>query len=188
MRLLWEDQIKVYNESNHRKQERKDKKIRGECYRCTSSAKIGYSLCEYHVEDQRKYRRKRVQKFVDENRCVLCGGQENILSIEEDKQPQCETCYLKKTAQTHFNTSEVWILLKNKLQEQNYLCPYTGELLILRKNAHLEHKLPKARFPHLANDIENVEWVMDSINFMKHDKTKDEFLALIHLIHTNTNR
>lgn len=66
-------------------------------------------------------------------------------------------------------------LLRQKMVDQNHLCPYTGKELILGRNCSINHIKPKSRFPELANDIDNIEWVLTSINRQKHTKTKEEF-------------
>jgi len=76
------------------------------------------------------------------------------------------------------STTEVAALLKNKLVDQDYKCPYTGIDLVLGTNTELDHKFPVSRFPELAEDLDNVEWVCSIINKAKYDRTKNEFLAL----------
>jgi CRISPR/Cas system Type II protein with McrA/HNH and RuvC-like nuclease domain len=68
------------------------------------------------------------------------------------------------------------------LEDQNYRCPYTGILLKPGDNMSLDHILPTSRFPDLAGSIDNVEWVLDRVNLMKGNLTKEEFLQAVELI------
>lgn len=75
-------------------------------------------------------------------------------------------------------TVEVARLLKDKLESQNYTCPYTGEKLVPGLNCHLDHILPTSRFPEKRHDIDNVEWVSERANYAKRDLTPQEFIEL----------
>ena len=46
-------------------------------------------------------------------------------------------------------------------------------------NAWIDHIMPRSKFPELAQDIENLEWVTEDVNRAKQDKTPEEFLELI---------
>lgn len=78
-------------------------------------------------------------------------------------------------------------LLEGKLVSQKYKCPYTNQLLIPGLNCWLDHIKPKRRFPELARNINNVEWVSKEINIAKSDKTKEEFIQLCNLVHQHTS-
>lgn len=95
----------------------------------------------------------------------------------------CEYHYIKSLAHCHFKMStldynNITIQLKEKLISQNYICPYTGETLILGLNAHLEHILPVSRFPEYRYDLDNLEWVIKEVNQAKYNLTKDEFIIM----------
>jgi 5-methylcytosine-specific restriction endonuclease McrA len=62
------------------------------------------------------------------------------------------------------------------LIQQNFTCPYTGDKLVLGVNASIDHIKPKKRFPELASDINNIEWVSFRVNYHKYDCTKEEFI------------
>ncbi len=61
--------------------------------------------------------------------------------------------------------------------DKNNICPYTGETLILGLNTHLDHILPRSRYPDLATSIDNLEWVSAVANHAKGTMTKKEFLS-----------
>lgn len=73
-------------------------------------------------------------------------------------------------------------ILRTKLDNQGHIYPYTGRKLVLGLNTHLDHIYPKQRFPELANNLDNLEWVSDRANIAKNDMTKLEFLALCETI------
>lgn len=69
--------------------------------------------------------------------------------------------------------------LRQKMVDQDFACPYTGERLVLGVNASLDHIMPVARYPELARNPANVEWVDQTVNFLKRDRTPDEFLGIV---------
>ena len=99
--------------------------------------------------------------------------------IAEFSQCFCEIHFLVNLGRSNLNDSRVSTAkaLKEKLEEQNYTCPYTGEKLFLGVNAHLDHILPSSRFPDSRFDFNNLEWVSDKANLAKSNMTKDEFLS-----------
>lgn len=92
----------------------------------------------------------------------------------------CEDCYYRDVAYHAIGSGTKSIIeaLRQKMIDQDYKCPYTNVPLILGLNASLDHMMPKSRFPELARDINNLEWVSADINQSKHDRTPDEFVAL----------
>jgi 5-methylcytosine-specific restriction endonuclease McrA len=60
--------------------------------------------------------------------------------------------------------------------EENPVCPYTGEALILGTNAHLDHIVSRKNDPSLSTDINNVEWISDKVNIAKNEMNKDDFI------------
>ena len=98
------------------------------------------------------------------------------------KHPVCEKHWYMGIARTHFKDGTLWLALRDKMIIQNYTCPYTGERLIIGENASLDHILPQKRFPEYIRDINNTEWICWEVNDMKKNRTKEEFLAIIHLI------
>jgi hypothetical protein len=69
--------------------------------------------------------------------------------------------------------------------KQDYTCPYTGIRLVLGQNATLDHIIPKSKGG--TNTLDNLQWVHEWINWMKHDSPHDvfvvkldEFIQLVH--------
>jgi len=67
-------------------------------------------------------------------------------------------------------------------EQQEGKCAYTGVELVPGVNASLDHIFPVSRFRHIAKHIDNLEWVCLSVNYMKRDRTRDEFLEACRLI------
>lgn len=94
----------------------------------------------------------------------------------------CETCYLKKAAYRRCGSKRSWTVLKEKWDEQEGRCSYTGEKLIMGQNASVDHILPVSRFPEKKADKSNIEWISMEINTLKGTRTKDEFTTLVKAI------
>jgi hypothetical protein len=99
-------------------------------------------------------------------------------------QTMCEFHFVKNSAAFGLGKSDnaTTQALLDKLSQQNRTCSYTGDLLQLGVNAHLDHIYPSSRFPELANSLDNVEWVSVRANLAKGDMTKNEFLEFCELV------
>jgi len=64
----------------------------------------------------------------------------------------------------------------------NPVCPYTGEMLVLGVNAHLDHIESRRNRPDLARDIDNLEWISEKANLAKNGMSKNEFIQFCSLI------
>ena len=71
------------------------------------------------------------------------------------------------------------------LIKQDYKCAYTNNKLIPRINMTLDHKIPISRDPELAKCIDNVHWVIYSVNVFKNYMTHNEFLQICKTIYEN---
>jgi len=101
---------------------------------------------------------------------------------------ECQECYLKRTAKNNLGSEDFAPLLLAKLEAQQWMCPYTDEILVLGHNDSIDHILPRSRFPDLATDPENVQWVLRDVNSMKNQLTNDEFLGLVAIIYRHRLR
>lgn len=158
----------------------------GLCVTCRKLPKSETSLkclsCKTrHKEIEKKWREKNQQ----ENRCTTCGSLENLVEEKQTRRRKykfCETCYLKKLSREHLGTTEAWVFLKQKLENQNYRCAYIGEFLVLGNNASVDHILPRIRFPEHKFSKDNVAWTTLDVNLAKRNFTKEEFLSMINAI------
>lgn len=73
-------------------------------------------------------------------------------------------------------------MLKEKLVRQNFLCVYSHENIILGYNDSIDHIKPASKFLELKSDINNLQWVIREVNFMKDNLTEDRFFELINKI------
>ena len=73
-------------------------------------------------------------------------------------------------------------MLKDILDQQHGICPYTGQQLVIGENASVDHILPRSRGG--SNDPDNLQWVVTQVNLMKHKLNHEEFLALMQEIMT----
>ena len=159
----------------------------GTCPRCKQRPSAdGVQRCaecrEQHREASLTWGRKRTTSRRRQGKCVYCGQQPYMSGHAEHKMPHCETCYLSRMAQNYLGDSARASELLAVLEQQNYRCAYTGEVMELGVNASLEHRFPVSRFPERACDISNMEWVLWKVNEMKRDRTPDEFLDDIRTI------
>jgi ribosomal protein L32 len=128
------------------------------------------------------YDRRKLSKL-----CVVCGTLDVLPQYLERATILCEKCYFKRAAHHRLGSTRFWTILQEKMQAQNWLCPYTGEKLVLGVNVELDHILPVSRYPEHRNDVNNVEWVSEKANQMKQSLTKEEFILSIRSIATYLN-
>jgi hypothetical protein len=93
---------------------------------------------------------------------------------------KCEKCWFayaanKRLGKKNYKNGNI---LKQKLIDQNYKCPYSGRKLTPGINCELDHIKPVSRFPLLAHDINNVEWIDSEVNHAKNNMTKEEFISM----------
>lgn len=123
--------------------------------------------------------RRRVDRRKAARLCVVCGSRPLPSLREKGRVPYCERCYMRKTAGQNLRNTKLWLVLRDKLLSQRFRCAYTGEVLVLGVNDSVDHILPRSRFPEIAREMSNVEWVTRRVNEMKKNLTRDEFLDLL---------
>ena len=125
---------------------------------------------EKHNQTQRDARKARNNKKI----CKVCKN-----PIIENR-TLCEKHWFIDISKNRVKAATIQAgeALRQKWVNQNYKCPYTGELLKPGVNMHLDHIYPVSRFPDQAHDINNVEWILESVNKAKGKMTKEEFLYL----------
>lgn len=122
-----------------------------------------------------KYEKEKRDLRIKKGVCVRCQKERppNCLNY-------CEYHHIEALVIRNFGRSskkEITDYLYQKLHTQKYICPYTGEKLVLGINAHVDHIYPKARFPELANNLNNLEWISKEANYAKRDLTREEFIS-----------
>ena len=88
----------------------------------------------------------------------------------------CEEHYLKQKSAQHLGTTKYWKELKEILENQEYKCPYSDELLILGKNVALDHIKSRKNHPDCSKNINNVQWVAYQTNLIKSSLSHNEFI------------
>jgi hypothetical protein len=156
----------------------------GLCVVCGKGKPLTGGKCELCASRNAVYQKKARDKRLAMGMCSDCGQNPPIESMQNNEQYKlCESCYLQKVSRIRLGSRKHWAILKQRLVEQNYRCAYTGTLLVLGVNDSLDHIYPVSRYPEIANDPINTEWVTREINVLKQDRTPDELLALFrHII------
>jgi hypothetical protein len=91
---------------------------------------------------------------------------------------QCEKHWYGGVALGRLGDSRLGPHLRELAERQGFRCVYTGGSLVPGVNMSLDHIYPTSRFPHLAGEITNVQWVTKKMNTMKGARTHDEFVDL----------
>lgn len=92
-----------------------------------------------------------------------------------NSRPQCEEHLFKRLAFRATGKVSDAKMLKNMVKEQDYKCAYTGQKLVIGKNASLDHIIPRSAGG--ANCRTNLCWCLWEVNMMKHRFSYKEFLA-----------
>lgn len=112
------------------------------CTRCKHDAIEGRSLCKVH----------------------LIRARINQWAIQR---PECKP-YLPRSDKRGRNASdplsEIARKVVNKLEEQDYRCAISGQVIDLLNNAEIDHIESINERPDLAFSIENLRWVDSAIN------------------------
>ena len=185
--------LKEYREKNkdllNKKVREKHKKRYGiSCARCNSkldgkSKRLCLKCLKFQSEASLRLREKTKKK----NCCVRCRSSDYIKNridmhrFKPAKVKLCIACYLKRMSYSVCGSQKLWEKLLKLFNEQNQLCVYTGEKLIIGVNASIDHINPRVKGG--SNKIENLQWVDFRINLMKRDLVEPEFLKLIKKIH-----
>lgn len=161
------------------KRYRNNKIIEGKCGYCGKIREdIEKKLCNICYNKDLGRKQNRYRKLKKQKICTSCGKLSTI-----PNNTRCEDCWFKHIASKRTGSVDNWIILKNRIIQQNYLCYYTHRLLIIGKNASVDHIIPTSKGG--LNAMENVQWVDKKINTMKNDMNHEEFLNTIQLILSN---
>jgi len=153
---------------------------------CKNKRLVNNRLCETHRLKELKKEKKRDLKLINNGLCTACGSEEYMNSYKDKSNIRskfCQTCYLKIISVRHFGTVSKWKELFNILVEQNYICPFTGDQIILGINDSIDHIFPKGKYPEKSKDIANLRWIIRIANSMKYNLLDEEFMLLIEKIY-----
>lgn len=98
---------------------------------------------------------------------------------------RCETCYFKGVVQglaKHYHVPDQDALWKGIralwYSMDEHVCRYFKWPLELGVNTQLDHILPTKRWPELAADLSNMQWISWKANQFKGDRTHDEIIVI----------
>lgn len=155
-----------------KKQDRIRKKALGLCSTCSDPAEEGKVLCIRCRDKNLAAGKAKYLRHKSKGLCHRCGA-EVLVNCK-----LCHRCWLRKKSIDNLGTETRWQELGNKLIAQEYICPYTGELLVPGINASVDHIFPSSLYPELEYELDNVEWVDMRFNRTKFDYTPDQFYHL----------
>jgi hypothetical protein len=138
----------------------------------------GFKCCRACVDIRRKTTELRHSRLKDLGLCTLCGKNKSLENII-----WCSDCHLKNCSLNNLGSKTFYKDLLQILEKQKYICPYTGDKIIIGTNDSIDHILPSGKFPELKREIKNLQWVSRDVNKMKWDHTEEEFKILIKKIH-----
>lgn len=151
---------------------RQSRRERGECIVCGGGdVQPPHTKCNSCLEEQRAKAKLKTQKNIADKKCIHCS------TPAIDGHRLCEVCYLKQRATRHFKDVSRWQELKEVYNQQQGICPYTGERLVIGVNAELDHLVPREKGG--SNEKSNLQWVLKQINVMKWHYYENEFLQIV---------
>ena len=146
--------------------------------RCKKCANINSLKWVANNKDKFRINQKRgIDNRLEKGCCKYCNSKRMYTHNR-----LCEKHYLMEKSNNYFGTTKKWGLLKEKLVRQNFLCVYSHENIILGYNDSIDHIKPASKFLELKSDINNLQWVIREVNFMKDNLTEDRFFELINKI------
>jgi len=143
-----------------------------ECVSCGAQTKR--KLCDRCQAKKVKSEKQRRDRLRAEGKCVWCS------SLIDTDGSLCQYCCIKGAARAWLGGADQTDVLKDLLEAQGSLCPYTGRKLVPGKNASIDHKVPRSRGGE--DKVENLQWVDGEVNRAKTSMPHDEFIALCHLV------
>lgn len=130
--------------------------------------------------DRRKHkarsRQDRRRQFLSRGFCLTCCKRPLT------SKTQCRQCLLERVSRKYFATATRWKELDDLLRKQQYKCYYTSQPIDIGHEASLEHILPASKYPSRKNDIRNLCWIHQTVNFMKRGMLIDEFIKQCRLV------
>ena len=133
-----------------------------------------FKLCEkcrqYHRSYSNKTRSARMERKSETGSCAACSAQ------AMGKSRYCKKHFLENILCKYGVPTDEYALFWEKLEQQKFLCYYTGTEIIPGINASIDHRLPRSRGG--KNDITNCVWCDRNINAFKRDATDEEFINL----------
>lgn len=89
-------------------------------------------------------------------------------------------CYLIRISAKRLGSGKYWKELMTLLEEQNNTCALSGLPIRLGEEIELDHIYPVSKGG--SKSLDNVHWVLKSVNRMKHDMTIGDFKIMCQII------
>ena len=170
---------------------RNKKKKQGICVYCENIVQTDHVEC---VDCRNKKRDRRRQRF-EQGLCRECSSSLDM-SIDESH-VYCQACLVKmrnksrekakeRFAEKYIGDVDGWSQLEDLYKKQGGKCAYSGLPLTVGVDAHIDHIIPKSRGG--KDEIQNYQWVLRSVNLMKHSMLEEEFLSLCKKIIDNMSQ
>ena len=119
-----------------------------------------------------KQQRERYNRRKANNLCVGCGKTAPITD-----RVKCVRCSVKTIAYERTGAGTAHNI-DSLLEKFTGVCALSGLPIAIGVNAELDHIKPVSKYPELAHDVDNVQWVDVHVNFAKRDMDQDEFIAM----------
>lgn len=104
--------------------------------------------------------------------CYECG---NICLVNTK---YCEIHYYKMLSSKAMGSQKYWKQLKQKFEEQNGRCFYTGDILTHGINSSIDHIVPKSSNEENVYTIDNLVWCTREVNLAKRHTSLENFITL----------
>jgi hypothetical protein len=146
----------------------------------------GSTHCEKCLQVMRARARVMHRTRKEQGLCRYCGDLGTVRfcgpRAKSGRDRACDACYFKSASRRALGDSKYWRSLRQKWVDQDGRCGYTGIKLKMGETASIDHVYPVSRYPELAKDKNNLEWVHDKVNIYKQDLSKLEFISLMKFI------
>lgn len=144
----------------------------GTCIACGKSPAATNSIrCNECTVHRRKKKHARLASRFKLGMCRDCSEPR----LENCK--CCKRCSIKRVARNTLGNVKLTNAIERLFDQQNGICPYTGDKLIFGKTASLDHKIP--RHAGGSHDVSNLQWVRLDVNIIKNAHSEANFLRII---------
>ena len=164
---------------------REKKNKLGLCHDCLKPRAPGRKLCPEHDERAVITRKARREELKKQGICPICRNNrptDGMISCRRciDNHVRCQKRRFFQYRAKHFNGSHKTFLTAKQLwslwKSQRGKCALTGRKLTLEVYPEVDHIIPKSKGG--THEINNLRWVIKSINRIKRDTLDAEFIAL----------
>lgn len=161
----------IHDSAKYRRIARKKNQEKGLCNNCgktkNNKNRLNCGLCAKKFKELGRIRRAYKSEL---GICITCKEK----AIQSNL---CEKHWFKKCASRLKNCN--WEDVKKKLDEQQWRCAYTDEILTFATMS-LDHKIPRAHGG--TDEISNLQWVTRIVNVCKNHILHEDFINMCYII------